>query len=316
VYTPCYVKYSVGLEFDSNGDGTCYVIGMGDCTDADVVIPPISPNNDTVIGVEGFAGEEITSISLPSTIEDIPRRAFNGCAFLTDVYYDGTEEEWNEKVSIAAGNDAILNATKHFNVPFVESFTVTFVDYNGAVLKSENVKSGKSATAPANPRREGYSFVGWDKGFENIVSDLTVTAQYEKVYTDPTFVVSTTTATPGATNVEVTVALKNNPGVTSMLMNISFNDDALDLVDMTYNTEIGGTGIPNATTSTPVTAYWAEGFKDVLGDWTFVTLKFNVSSTAIAGDYDITLTYNADDVFNADEINVDFDIINGKITVS
>ena len=47
-----------------------------------------------------------------------------------------------------------------------------------------------------------------------------------------------------------------------------------------------------------------------------VTLNFNISNSAAAGDYGITVTYNADDVFNADEINVDFDIINGKITVS
>jgi len=116
--------------------------------------------------------------------------------------------------------------------------------------------------------------------------------------------------------VEITVALKNNPGITSMLMQIAFDDDALDLVSMTYNTEIGGTGIPLQSTASPVKAYWAEGFNNVTGDWVFVTLKFNVSSSATAGDYDITVTYNADDVYNADEINVDFDIINGKITVS
>ena len=148
------------------------------------------------------------------------------------------------------------------------------------------------------------------------VSTTNPTPDPEPGITEPTIMVSNATASAGATNVEITVALKNNPGVTSLLMKIAFDDSALDLVSMTYNTAIGGTGIPNTTTSSPVTAYWADGFNDVIGDWTFVTLTFNVSSTAAAGDYAISVTYNADDVFNATEENVNFAIINGKITVS
>ncbi len=317
-YTPVYIKYSSGLEFDSNGDGTCYIVDIGDCNDTELVIPPTSPEGDTVIGIDSsaLAGGAFTSVYFPCTIEEIGRRAFNGCTSITDVYYDGTEEEWNN-ISISTGNDPIENAVKHFNEPVVETFTVTFVDYDGTVLKTETVESGKSATPPADPTREGYEFTGWDKSLDNVTSDLTVTAQYEYKTTDkPTIVVSNTTASAGAANVEITVALKNNPGITSMLINIAFDDSALDLVSMTYNTEIGGTGIPNASMTSPITAYWADGFNDVTGDWVFVTLVFNVSDTASAGDYDITVTYNADNIYNADETNVEFDIINGKITVS
>ena len=68
-------------------------------------------------------------------------------------------------------------------------FTVTFQDWNGTVLKTEQVEQGKSATAPADPVRERYTFIGWDKSFSNVQSDLTVTAQYEKnvVYYTVTF---------------------------------------------------------------------------------------------------------------------------------
>ena len=318
VYSPVYVKYSEGLEYDSNGDGTCYVVGMGDCIDTELVIPPISPDNETVIGIDSsaFAGEDITSVYFPNTLEEIGRRAFNGCTYLTDVYYDGTEDEWNNNVSVSTGNDVIENAIKHFNGPIAETFTVTFADYDGTILKVETVESGKGATAPTEPTRTGYRFIGWDKDYTNVTSNLTVTATYERTYTEPTIVVSNANASTGETNVEITVALKNNPGVTSMLLQIAFDDDALDLVSMTYNAEIGGTGIPLQSTASPVTAYWAEGFNNVTGDWIFVTLNFNVSSSANAGDYNITVTYNEDDVFNADEANVDFNIINGKITVS
>ncbi|OEH85010.1 hypothetical protein BHU72_07430 [Desulfuribacillus stibiiarsenatis] len=56
--------------------------------------------------------------------------------------------------------------------------TVTFLDWNGTVLKSETVNHGTSATAPENPTRAGYTFTGWNIAFSNITNDLTVSAQY------------------------------------------------------------------------------------------------------------------------------------------
>lgn len=42
------------------------------------------------------------------------------------------------------------------------------------------MESGKSATAPAVPKRVGYTFKGWDKDFSRVTGDMTVTAQWEK----------------------------------------------------------------------------------------------------------------------------------------
>lgn len=61
-----------------------------------------------------------------------------------------------------------------------ESFTVRFIDWNSTVLKSETVKYGKSATAPADPVREGYTFTGWDTDFSNVTKDLDVFATYKE----------------------------------------------------------------------------------------------------------------------------------------
>lgn len=42
----------------------------------------------------------------------------------------------------------------------------------------------ESATSPNAPEKEGYNFIGWDKEFENVTSDLRVKTIYEKkVYT-------------------------------------------------------------------------------------------------------------------------------------
>ena len=70
-------------------------------------------------------------------------------------------------------------------IPEVETFTVTFKDYDGSELSVQEVNKGASATAPQAPTREGYTFTGWDKGFTNVQSDLIVTAQYELNSTEP-----------------------------------------------------------------------------------------------------------------------------------
>ena len=75
--------------------------------------------------------------------------------------------------------DATYTATYSANM--IPEFTVNFMDWDGTSLKTEKVRQGKSATAPADPVREGYTFTGWDKDFSNVQSDLTVTAQYKKI---------------------------------------------------------------------------------------------------------------------------------------
>lgn len=67
-------------------------------------------------------------------------------------------------------------------------FIVTFKDWNGRVLKTEEVERGKDATAPeTNPKRKGYTFTGWDKDFTKVQSNLVVYATYAtavtKIYT-------------------------------------------------------------------------------------------------------------------------------------
>ena len=59
-------------------------------------------------------------------------------------------------------------------------FTVTFKDYDGKVLDTQEVKYEEGAKAPKTPTRAGYTFTGWDKDFSKVTGDLEVTAQYKK----------------------------------------------------------------------------------------------------------------------------------------
>ena len=81
-------KYSEGLKFTSNGDGTCYVSGIGSCTDTVVNIPPTSPEGEEVamIGEGAFYGEKtIISVTIPDSVTNIGRLAFWDCSSLTSI---------------------------------------------------------------------------------------------------------------------------------------------------------------------------------------------------------------------------------------
>ena len=81
-------KDSDGLEFTSNGDGTCYVSGIGECTDTDVVIPQKSPEGDSVTSIGKYAFDGctgLTSITIPDSVTSIEGSAFNCCTGLTSI---------------------------------------------------------------------------------------------------------------------------------------------------------------------------------------------------------------------------------------
>lgn len=62
--------------------------------------------------------------------------------------------------------------------PDKKSYKVTFEDGDGNILSQQEVVEGKSATAPTDPKKTGYNFVGWDKPFDNVKENLTVIAKW------------------------------------------------------------------------------------------------------------------------------------------
>ena len=84
---------------------------------------------------------------------------------------------WGTSFASVTGN---LTVTAKYKKVEVTKYTVTFVDWDGKTLKTEEVEHGNAATAPTNPTRTGYTFTGWIGEYTNVVSDVTVTAKYEK----------------------------------------------------------------------------------------------------------------------------------------
>jgi hypothetical protein len=79
---------STGLKFRSKGNGTCAVVGIGDCSDRIVVVPNKSPEGDTVveIAVGAFADcKTIVDVTVPDSVVSIGAGAFSGCSNLESV---------------------------------------------------------------------------------------------------------------------------------------------------------------------------------------------------------------------------------------
>lgn len=103
-----------------------------------------------------------------------------GCTqgWVNGVASSGTFVKNSQMSSWANGNNGIPNGWTIQNYTITE-YEVKFVDWDGTIIKTEQVINGSSATAPTDPVREGYTFIGWDKNYSNVTEDLIITAVYK-----------------------------------------------------------------------------------------------------------------------------------------
>lgn len=81
-----------GLEYESNGDGTCSIIGVGSFTAENLVIPAKSPAGDLVtqIGEYAFNRTSFSAIVISELTLELDESAFYGCDFQDLVVLDST----------------------------------------------------------------------------------------------------------------------------------------------------------------------------------------------------------------------------------
>ena len=125
-----------------------------------VFADPLFVNNDlTIYG----------DYTLLSTSPCINAGVNADASYVGDTDLNGNVRKYSATIDIGAFENQIIN-----------SYTVVFKDYDGTVLSTQEVNEGDSAIPPQIPSREGYEFVGWDIEFDNVVSDLIITAMYDK----------------------------------------------------------------------------------------------------------------------------------------
>ena len=116
--------------FLPSGAGSMHVFADGDFEIEDGVLTKYTgaggdvtiPNSVTSIGWQAFSGcSSLTSVTIPNSVTSIGWNAFKNCDNLKDIYYAGTQQQWNS-LDIDEGDakyeeDLILNdsVTIHYS---------------------------------------------------------------------------------------------------------------------------------------------------------------------------------------------------------
>lgn len=149
---------SKGLEFESNGDGTCALSGIGNCKDTFIIVPMESPDGDIVveiadnafknstsikgiefsesikrIGAYAFYGSTIREVEIPSNVKEIGNYAFAGCKYLTEITVDSD----NSKYASLSG--VLYNADKSVLITYPAGKSDNFVNISRDVTEIANM---------------------------------------------------------------------------------------------------------------------------------------------------------------------------------
>lgn len=120
------------------------------------------------------------------------------------------------------------------NAKFIKlEFTVKFLSKNGELLSEQKIEYGISASAPAYPTIDGYTFSGWDKEYSSVKEDLTIRAVYTAIEYDIEYYEGTTklTLTPAKYTIEDAITypvyVKEGYLFVAWYDNADFNGDKL-----------------------------------------------------------------------------------------
>ena len=103
----------------------------------------------------------MTSIILPNSISSIGNYAFNSCSSLANVYYAGTQTQWNN-INFGSGNNPLQNATIHYNSTGpAATYTVTYNANGGSGAPASQTKTqGQSLTLSSTKPTRANSSAG------------------------------------------------------------------------------------------------------------------------------------------------------------
>ena len=119
---------------------------------------------------DGRIGEsacsELKSVNIPNSVIDIGTCAFGGCTALKDIYYSGTEEQWNA-INIERGNDRLKNATIHFQSS--GDVKVSGISLDRASI-SVSIGSSEQLNASVKPENAQNKTVYWESSNPAVAS--------------------------------------------------------------------------------------------------------------------------------------------------
>ena len=229
--------------------------------------------------------------------------------------YDGTEEEWIESLKGADGAQgeqgvsvvsAYINAEMHLilvlsnnteidagyiGVAATKSYTVTFKDYDGSVLKTESVYENESATAPTVNDRIGYRFTGWSCTFDSVTTNLEVVAQYEVEHNQLYFSYKDN----GDNTMTATLVLCGDVNLYGLEFEL-----LMDTVGLSYKNVVAktaGAGV-NYNTDRIKLSYVCDTGSNVTQEITLIEITFDITGTNYSIEFSLNNVDAFDDVYD------------------
>lgn len=318
------------------------------CTGISTVI--ISDGTTTIpSGVFNNCGI-IASISIPDSVKLMADNTFVDTSFAS-VTFEGTKEGFAEL--LATENTLLFNKV----TCLAESKTYLYTDFFAEIINITNISIEKKSLGlyvgekamliaqitPSNVTegchwKSDNEIVATVDGFGNVtalsegIANITVASESGLIKAncvvyvsaainedEPTIYCDSIEETKNGKSFDVNISLKNNPGIASMRLSLTYDTSVMSLTNVKDLGLLGEAVHSMDYTADNYTLYWDNGTAttDFTANGAIVTLTFTIKSDAKSGDYPIIVDYdfNNDDIVNCELIPVKFEVVNGFVTV-
>ncbi len=207
-----------------------------------------------------------------------------------------TFSKWNRSYENIIANTEVI-ATYTLN-----RYTVTFVNVDGSVVATEeNVAYSKTVTPPKMPdvyfnwnEMKGYRFTGWKNWDESqpIKSDITITADYSELITDPIIAIDTTTVKKGSDKATVSIHLCGSyNSIYGISLNVGYSPDiVLDGSTIVIAEKIKGAEATQNEENSTYRLSWVSGNGiSINKGLTLLTVTFKLDIFDDIGEYTVDL---------------------------
>lgn len=149
---------------------------------------------------------------------------------------------------------------------------------------------------------------------DSYILKLVSEAAQREITTDPTIIADTVAAGAGDT-VEISVRIKNNPGIAAAILSVSYNTEALSLINVAYGDDFASGGEEPNIDAQPVNLVWS-ATEENKNDGTLAILTFKVENDVKLGSVvPVKIIYKNGDICDLNENNVEFAVERGRIIV-